>query len=139
MAKKFHIGPKRIYEIWDNKERLQQAVISSQPVSKENSQTDKTEQHLEAVPEVPNLTEKSTMMNALKNFVISVMFSVKILKVDNEVGTKDNPLYEAEFGSSSKGGGDAIVKKDEHRHLNQFIVHSALDIVEEMQWNTNTM
>ncbi|CAG8456788.1 8525_t:CDS:2, partial [Ambispora gerdemannii] len=54
-------------------------------------------------------------------------------------GTKDNPIYEAEFGSSSKGGGEAIVKKDEHRHLNQFIVHSALDVVEEMQWNTNTM
>jgi hypothetical protein len=27
MASKFHIGPKRVYEIWDNKERLQQGVV----------------------------------------------------------------------------------------------------------------
>ena len=47
MADKFHIGPKRIYEIWDNKERLQQGVISfssGQPVLDENSQTNKVEQ-----------------------------------------------------------------------------------------------
>ncbi|CAG8548559.1 4887_t:CDS:2 [Racocetra fulgida] len=44
MASKFHIGPKRVYEIWDNKERLQQGVISSQPVLDENSQTGNIEQ-----------------------------------------------------------------------------------------------
>ncbi|POG53546.1 hypothetical protein GLOIN_2v1886690 [Rhizophagus irregularis DAOM 181602=DAOM 197198] len=53
MASKFHIGPKRVYEIWDNKERLQQGVVpegvvisssSGQPVLDENSQTDKIEQ-----------------------------------------------------------------------------------------------
>ncbi|CAB5370501.1 unnamed protein product [Rhizophagus irregularis] len=47
MADKFHIGPKRVYEIWDNKERLQQGVISffsGQPVLDENSQTNKIEQ-----------------------------------------------------------------------------------------------
>ncbi|CAB5367794.1 unnamed protein product [Rhizophagus irregularis] len=47
MASKFHIGPKRVYEIWDNKERLQQGVISfssGQPVLDENSQTNKIEQ-----------------------------------------------------------------------------------------------
>src|ERR1044072_2286451 len=47
MADKFHIGPKRVYEIWDNKERLQQGVISfssGQPVLDENSQTNKVEQ-----------------------------------------------------------------------------------------------
>jgi hypothetical protein len=27
MASKFHIGSKRVYEIWDNKERLQQGVV----------------------------------------------------------------------------------------------------------------
>ncbi|RGB23475.1 hypothetical protein C1646_774445 [Rhizophagus diaphanus] len=52
MADKFHIGPKRVYEIWDNKECLQQGVISSQPaLDKKNSQTDKTEQTLEVVSE----------------------------------------------------------------------------------------
>ncbi|CAI2197846.1 4993_t:CDS:1 [Funneliformis geosporum] len=58
MADKFHIGPKRVYEIWDNKERLQQGVIldgpviSSQPALDKNSQTDKTEQTLEAVSSI---------------------------------------------------------------------------------------
>ncbi|CAG8448170.1 4685_t:CDS:2 [Diversispora eburnea] len=53
------------------------------------------------------------------------------------VGTKDNPIYELEFGTSGikSGNIDSNLKKDESRHLNQFIVHSALDLVEEMQWN----
>ena len=32
MADKFHIGPKHVYEIWDNKERLQQGVVPEGPV-----------------------------------------------------------------------------------------------------------
>ncbi len=47
MANKFHIRPKRIYEIWDNKERFQQGVIlffSGQPVLDENFQTNKIAQ-----------------------------------------------------------------------------------------------
>jgi hypothetical protein len=53
MASKFHIGPKYVYEIWDDKEHLQQGVVpegvvisssSGQPVLDENSQTDKIEQ-----------------------------------------------------------------------------------------------
>src|SRR3954462_6787693 len=53
MASKFHIGPKRVYKIWDNKERLQQGMVpeglvipssSDQPVLDENSQADKIEQ-----------------------------------------------------------------------------------------------
>ena len=47
MANKFHIGPKCVYEIQDNKERLQQEVISfssGQPILNENSQTNKIEQ-----------------------------------------------------------------------------------------------
>ncbi|KAL1919930.1 uncharacterized protein VTP21DRAFT_1862 [Calcarisporiella thermophila] len=54
------------------------------------------------------------------------------------VGTSDNPLYETEFGTSIKSAKDGATKKDESRHLNQFIVHSSLDIVEELQWNLNT-
>ncbi|RHZ79504.1 hypothetical protein Glove_144g123 [Diversispora epigaea] len=57
------------------------------------------------------------------------------------VGTKDNPIYELEFGTSGLKSGniDSNLKKDESKHLNQFIVHSALDLVEEMQWSTNAM
>ncbi|KAI9734076.1 MAG: TRAPP subunit [Claussenomyces sp. TS43310] len=55
------------------------------------------------------------------------------------VGTKDNPLFEHEFGSS-KQGGDGLAKFPEHaRHMNQFIVHSSLDIVEEVQWGSGQM
>ncbi|KAF9216532.1 TRAPP subunit [Podila verticillata] len=61
------------------------------------------------------------------------------------IGTKDNPLYEAEFVSvntaRSSSGGATIpeAKKEEFRHLNQFIAHSALDMVEDIQWSTNQM
>ncbi|KAI9681939.1 MAG: TRAPP subunit [Bathelium mastoideum] len=55
------------------------------------------------------------------------------------VGTKDNPLFEHEFGTS-KQGGDGIARfRDEARHMNQFIVHSSLDIVEEVQWGSGQM
>ncbi|KAI9342791.1 Sedlin [Zopfochytrium polystomum] len=48
------------------------------------------------------------------------------------VGTRDNPLYEADFGGLAG-------KKDGNKHINQFVVHSALDIVEEAMWGTNNM
>lgn len=50
------------------------------------------------------------------------------------IGTRDNPLFEYEFGTS-KIGGDGIARfKEEAAHMNQFIVHAALDMVEEAQW-----
>ncbi|KAK3808467.1 MAG: Sedlin [Benniella sp.] len=61
------------------------------------------------------------------------------------IGTKDNPIYEAEFASvntaRSVSGGAAIpeARREEFRHLNQFIAHSALDMIEDLQWNTNQM
>ena len=55
------------------------------------------------------------------------------------IGTRDNPLFEHEFGSS-KQGGDGVAKFPEQaRHMNQFIVHSSLDIVEEVQWASGQM
>lgn len=55
------------------------------------------------------------------------------------VGTKDNPLFEHEFGTS-KQGGDGIARfRDEARHMNPFIAHSSLDIVEEVQWANGAM
>ena len=46
------------------------------------------------------------------------------------VGKKDNPIYEAEFSRKKEG---------ENRHLNQFIIHSALDMVDEMMWTQSNM
>ncbi|CCX30393.1 Sedlin [Pyronema domesticum] len=50
------------------------------------------------------------------------------------IGTKDNPIYETEFGTSKQGGDGHARFPDEQRPMNQFILHSALDIVEEVQW-----
>ncbi|KAK5123740.1 hypothetical protein LTR85_002376 [Meristemomyces frigidus] len=50
------------------------------------------------------------------------------------IGTRDNPLFDLEFGTS-KIGGDGIARfRDEAKYMNQFIVHAALDMVEEAQW-----
>ncbi|CAB4382486.1 unnamed protein product [Rhizophagus irregularis] len=56
MAEKFHIGAQRVYEIWNNSERLQQGLIlssSDQPALDKNSQSDNSEQTLEAVSSIP--------------------------------------------------------------------------------------
>ena len=55
------------------------------------------------------------------------------------VGTRDNPLFEIEFGTS-KGGADGNSRfRDEARHMNQFIVHAALDLVEDIQWTSKDL
>lgn len=55
------------------------------------------------------------------------------------IGTQDNPLFEYEFGTS-KQGGDGQARFSEQAHqLNQFVLHSSLDIVEEVQWTTGQL
>ncbi|KAI9861775.1 MAG: TRAPP subunit [Trichoglossum hirsutum] len=55
------------------------------------------------------------------------------------IGTKDNPLFEHEFGTS-KSGGDGVARfREEARVMNQFVVHSSLDVVEEVQWASGGM
>lgn len=55
------------------------------------------------------------------------------------IGTQDNPLFEHEFGTSKQGGDGLSRFSDQARHLNQFILHSSLDVVEEVQWNNGQM
>ncbi|XP_065058644.1 trafficking protein particle complex subunit 2-like [Rhopilema esculentum] len=55
------------------------------------------------------------------------------------VGSQDNPIFEDEFGYN-KGGSDSQYRgRDDHGHLNQFIVHAALDMVDEVMWTMNSM
>lgn len=50
------------------------------------------------------------------------------------VGTRDNPLFELEFGTSKQGGDGVARFSAEARQMNPFIIHSSLDIVDEVQW-----
>ncbi|KAL2261769.1 hypothetical protein VTK26DRAFT_3410 [Humicola hyalothermophila] len=55
------------------------------------------------------------------------------------IGTQDNPLFEYEFGTSKQGGDGQSRFTEQARNLNQFILHSSLDIVEEVQWTTGQL
>lgn len=57
------------------------------------------------------------------------------------VSPTDTPLFEYTFGTSKGGGtGQAHFRNGESsRYMNQFIIHAAIDIVEEAQWLTPNM
>lgn len=55
------------------------------------------------------------------------------------IGTKDNPIFTHEFGTSKQGGDGVARFREDARAMNPFIAHSSLDILEEMQWGTGAM
>lgn len=55
------------------------------------------------------------------------------------VGSRDNPLFEVEFGTSKQGGDGVARFPTEARRLNPFVVHASLDVVEEVMWGNNQM
>ena len=66
------------------------------------------------------------------------------------VGTKDNPIFECEFGAEHERvrshlfskvclEGALTRQRDETRQNQQFAVHSALDTIEELMWGTSQM
>lgn len=55
------------------------------------------------------------------------------------IGTQDNPIFEYEFGTAKQGGDGVARFPEQARYMNQFIVHSSLDIVEEVQWGSGQM
>ena len=65
------------------------------------------------------------------SFTMSYYFTI--------IGTKDNPIFEHEFGTLKPGGDGTAKFREEAAHMNQFIVHAALDMVEEVQWGTKDL
>ncbi|KAF7236234.1 hypothetical protein EG68_11328 [Paragonimus skrjabini miyazakii] len=48
------------------------------------------------------------------------------------VGHDDEALFDFEYSSNKSSES----KPEEHRHLNQFVAHAALDVIDEQLWNT---
>ncbi|XP_020085196.1 probable trafficking protein particle complex subunit 2 isoform X4 [Ananas comosus] len=63
-----------------------------------------------------------------QQFVFWIMASTACFVI---VSRNDIPIYEAEVGS--------VLKKEEAAHLHQFILHAALDIVQDLAWTTSAM
>jgi hypothetical protein len=98
------------------------------PIIRDFLSTTKQES-LRAVPCGLSNTRRTRSLAQLTTITMSYYFTI--------IGTRDNPLFEHEFGTS-KAGGDGVARfRHEARHMNQFIVHSSLDIVEEVQWGNN--
>ena len=53
------------------------------------------------------------------------------------IGTRDQAIFELDIGTSKQGGDGVPRFNAEARQMNPFIVHAALDYVDELQW-TNT-
>ncbi|KAK9383895.1 Sedlin [Kockiozyma suomiensis] len=55
------------------------------------------------------------------------------------IGSKDNAIYSLDFGTYRQGGDGTSKFSADVRQLCPFIVHSSLDIIEEVQWTNSAM
>ncbi|THG14356.1 hypothetical protein TEA_018910 [Camellia sinensis var. sinensis] len=67
---------------------------------------------------------KFVLTGILEGFDLGLRFGMIVCR-------NDIPIYEAEVG--------AAVKKEEAAHQHQFILHAALDIVQDLAWTTSAM
>ena len=78
------------------------------------------------------------------NGSISTLNNPKLLRMSyyfTILSPTDTPLFNIAFGTS-KGGGDGIARfrfPETAQYMNQFIIHSSLDILEEAQWTNSGM
>ena len=56
---------------------------------------------------------------------------IKLIFMFVMVAHGDTPIYEAEFLNTQR--------REDTSHLNQFIIHAALDMVDECVWGTQSM
>ncbi|MBA0738410.1 hypothetical protein Gogos_011772 [Gossypium gossypioides] len=52
------------------------------------------------------------------------------------VSRNDIPIYEAEVGSAAK---HRSMQREDAAQLHQFVLHAALDIVQDLAWTTSAM
>jgi hypothetical protein len=52
------------------------------------------------------------------------------------VGHEDHPIFEADLSSKAS---DSAVRDERAQYLHQFVLHAALDAVEEQLWGTSAM
>lgn len=52
------------------------------------------------------------------------------------IGTSNSPIYELEFGTHRQGGDGSSKFSQEMKESNPFVLYSALDIVDDVQWHT---
>ena len=55
------------------------------------------------------------------------------------VNTRDQPIFELEFGTSKQGGDGISRFSQDARHMNPYLIHAAIDFVDEYQFTNNAM
>lgn len=88
-----------------------------------------------------NIGHSSSSPHETSDYVLRTRCPTKMSYYFTILSPTDTPIFNIAFGTS-KGGGDGIARfrfPDTAQYMNQFIIHSSLDIVEEAQWTNGGM